>query len=167
MILIIMRHGEAEDYREPDHTRALTAFGHKQCENVGKWLKENLSSLSRQTDCPVSDIDLALVSPYLRTQQSFRAVAKHIKVHDQITIDTITPLGNALQSADLIDAYASDSNAPKCIMIVTHMPLVSLLADRVCAGFNALFFETADALLVDYNSHDAIGKKLGMFQGAY
>lgn len=166
MILIIMRHGEAVEYREPDHTRALTEFGKHQCENVGKWLMQQLPSLSGTTCAPVCDIDLALVSPYLRTQQSYRSLAKHIHIAREVTIDAITPMGNAAQSADLIHAYATDSDAPKCMLVVTHMPLVSLLADKVCSGFNTSFFETADALVVDYDTHTAIGNKIVMFQGA-
>ncbi|MFT6269146.1 MAG: phosphohistidine phosphatase [Alphaproteobacteria bacterium] len=170
MILIIMRHGEAVEYREPDSTRALTDYGMQQCENVGKWLSQNLlrlSSVSERADASqvVANIDLALVSPYLRTQQTISALAKHVSVHNQETIEAITPIGNAAQCADLIHAYACDSDAPNCMLIVTHMPLVSLLSDRMCAGFNASFFDTADTLIIDYACDTGIGKQLVMYQG--
>lgn len=165
MILIIMRHGEAVEYKEPDHSRVLTEFGKQQGEKVGKWLKENLSQLSSGDSCQVARIDLAIVSPYIRAQQTFRAVSKHIEVVREVTIDTVTPLGNASQSADLIHGYATDSNAPQCMLIVTHMPLVSLLADRVCSGFNAEYFETAETLVIDYSSESEMGKQLALYQG--
>jgi len=161
-----MRHGEAVEYKEPDHTRVLTEFGKRQCEGVGKWLQENLLALTSGSTCSVSNVDLALVSPYIRAQQSFRAVAKHIDVAREVTIDTVTPYGNAAQSADLIHAYACDENAPKCMLIVTHMPLVSLLADRICPEFNAKYFDTADALMIDYSSETGIGEQLVLYQGS-
>ena len=165
MILIIMRHGEAVEYKEPDHTRVLTEFGKQQCEDVGKYLQKNLAGLTSNASYHVKNIDLALVSPYIRAQQTFRAVAKHIEVGRLVTIDAVTPLGNAAQSADLLHAYATDENAPKCMLVVTHLPLVSLLADRVCAGFNAKYFDTANALVLDYSSESAIGKQLAFYQG--
>lgn len=160
-----MRHGEAVDYREPDHSRVLTEFGKQQCEDVGKWLHKQLPILTLGAHCHVADIDLAIVSPYIRTQQTFRALSKHIKVERLVTLDTVTPLGNAEQSADLIHGYANDSSAPKCMLIVTHMPLVSLLADKICSGFNTQYFETADTLLVDYSAELGKGNQIALFQG--
>ncbi len=159
-----MRHGEAVEYREPDRTRELTELGHQQSEKVGGWLKLNLVKLTASTSCPNDSIDLALVSPYLRTQQTFKALAKGIDVKRQVTIDTVTPLGNAAQCADLIHAYATDTDAPKSMLVITHMPLVSLLSDKVCHGFNAKIFETADTLVVDYNSQTGIGTQLAFYE---
>mgnify|MGYP000217234034 CR=1 FL=1 len=143
MILIIMRHGEAGQYREPDSTRALTDYGTQQCENVGKWLSQNLFRLSQGSDCADDgnvNVDLAIVSPYLRTQQTVSALAKYANIHKQETVAAITPIGNAAKCADLIHAYACDSQAPKCMLVVTHMPLVSLLSDLLCACFYTSFF---------------------------
>lgn len=165
MILIIMRHGEAVEYREPDHARVLTEFGKQQSEEVGKWLQAQLPIVTLDTGSQVKDIGLAIVSPYIRTQQTFRAVSRYVNVDRQVTVDTVTPLGNAQQTADLIHGYASGSNAPKCMLIVTHMPLVSLLADKVCRGFNTEFFDTADTLLIDYSSEMGTGKQIALFQG--
>lgn len=160
-----MRHGDAVDHIEPDHARVLSEFGKKQCEDVGMWLHKNLSELTSSVGEPLSTINLALVSPYIRAQQSFRAVSKHIKVGRQVTIDAVTPMGNAAQSADLIHGYATDLNAPKCMLVVTHMPLVSLLSDRICLGFNAKYFDTADALVVDYSDKTGTGEQLDLYTG--
>jgi phosphohistidine phosphatase len=166
MILIIMRHGEAVSYKEPDHARSLTEFGQQQCENVGKWLHQNISTfLDDKTNQGVDGIDLALVSPYLRTQQSFQALAKHVKVEQEITTDTVTPEGNVVQGADLIHGYANEENASKCMLVVTHMPLVSLLAAHVCVGVDDIFFEPADALIVNYSKDTGFGTKLALCKG--
>ncbi len=174
MILIIMRHGQAEGYREPDSSRSLTSTGIKQCEGVGVYLREFLGQVTADgsmqselvsslnpADCNEDlHIDLALISPYLRTQQSFRAVAKGVKVERQVTLDSITPSGNAHESADIIHGFATDRNRPNVMLVVTHMPLVSLLSDRVCAGFNAKIFSPADTLIIDYNLEKGMGTQL-------
>jgi phosphohistidine phosphatase len=170
MILLIMRHGQAVDYREPDHLRALTDFGTQQSEQVGLWLNENLPSFYDGNNQSANgnqetSIDVAIVSPYLRAQQTYRAVARGINVKQQVTFDAITPMGNAAQGADLIHGYASDINAPKSLLVVTHMPLVSLLSDKICVGFNAKIFDTADTLIVDYDINAGIGEQLAFYQG--
>lgn len=165
MILVIMRHGQAVEYREPDHTRALTDFGVKQCEQAGVWLKQRLPDFAHLNEEYSNAIDIALVSPYLRTQQSCRALGKGIAIKQQITFDAITPMGNALHTADIIHGYATDSPAPNSMLIVTHMPLVSLLADKICAGFNAKIFDTADTLIIDYNIETGRGDELAYYHG--
>jgi len=169
MILIIMRHGEAGDFSNPDHLRPLTASGKKQCQQAGVLLANSLKKyISKQniSSDEAPSIDIALVSPFLRTQQSYRAVASGIKVNDMITIDAITPMGNAQQSADLIHGYATDTPAPKSMLVVTHLPLVSLLADKICPEFNAKIFEPADTLIIDYNTSTGRGEQLAYYQGA-
>jgi phosphohistidine phosphatase len=168
MILIIMRHGEAGDFSSPDHLRQLTPRGKRQCQSVGQMLGEKLPKLLEKYTEPSNNanntgLDITLVSPFLRTQQSFRAVASGIKSANIVTIDSITPAGNAQQSADLIHGYATDSSAPRSMMVVTHMPLVSLLADKICPEFNARIFETADTLIIDYNISTGRGEQIEFY----
>lgn len=172
MILIIMRHGEAQEYREPDFSRALTDVGKRQCEQVGVWLNGYLDSLNiavasegQNNNDKLNRIQMTLVSPYLRTQQSLRAVAKGIELDQQVVIDSVTPMGIAAECADLIHAYANDSNAPQTLLVVSHMPLVSLLADKICPQFEAQYFEPANALAIDYNVKTGFGKQLIFYKG--
>lgn len=160
-----MRHGEAVSYREPDKNRPLTTLGHLQCANVGKWLAKNKTILDVKAKPSDIKIDVALVSPYLRTQESFLTLSEYVSVGKHITLDSITPNGDVIANADLIHGYANDENGPQCMLIVTHMPLVTLLSDNVCPGYNALFFEPADTLIIDYSSDSGIGKKVDFFQG--
>ena len=168
MILFIMRHGQAVDFRHPDHSRELTQFGTQQCVEVGEWIRDTLNTSQKAKTKFTSDkalIDLALVSPYLRTQQSFRAIAKSVDFKQQTTIDVITPMGSAAQASDLVHGYATDSIEPQTMLIVTHMPLVSLLSDKICPNFHAKIFDTADTLMVDYNTQTALGDEITFFQG--
>lgn len=183
MIVIIMRHGEAQEYSEVDNTRALTALGMRQCEITGAWLYDYLSTtnnLPESQECDNSapkrpseqhntldkfSIELALVSPYLRTQQSFTALAKHINVQDCKTVECIVPTDNVTQSLDVVHAYACQETPPKHLLLVSHMPLVSLLAGALCPDFDNHFFDTAEVLVINYDATRAKGKQLAMFSG--
>ena len=170
MLVIIMRHGEAEDYSQSDRTRALTKLGVLQCENVGTQLQSYLSALKNQGGTSntgvnkpevikkTGSVELALVSPYLRAQQSFAALAKHTNVQHCKTVDCIVPTENASQSADLIHAYACDEDGPQNLLVVSHMPLVSLLSSALCPQITSHFFDTAEAFVIDYDSESASGK---------
>ncbi|MFC3123370.1 phosphohistidine phosphatase SixA [Agaribacter flavus] len=159
MNLIIMRHGEAEPYETNDRNRHLTRFGKTQSEYAGRRLAEYL-----QNDLIKPEIDHLIVSPYLRTQQTYEAVSKKIMVKSKIDTDLITPEANIEHAADYIHAMATGSSAPKNLMLISHMPFVSLLADKICFGFNAKIFTPADILIVDYNVKGQQGKQLALIQ---
>jgi phosphohistidine phosphatase len=145
-----MRHGEAVAYQAKDESRALTCVGVNQSEAAGKRLAKFFQA--RQLP-PV--IDQVLVSPYARTQQTYAALSEFVRFCHKTDTDAITPMGQASAVHDLIDGYAhnatADSDAPQQLMLISHMPLVSLLADEVCAGFNGKIFDTADILIIDYD----------------
>jgi len=154
-----MRHGEAAPYQANDRERELTRFGVSQSEVAGKRLSEFLSK-----QYLLSSIDHVLVSPYRRTQQTFSALTEHIKFQAQTNLDEITPMGDASEVHDLIDGFANELEPPKQLMLVSHMPLVSLLSDKVCLGFNGKFFDTADMLIIDYNPDTHRGTQLALYQ---
>jgi phosphohistidine phosphatase len=154
-----MRHGEAAPYQANDKDRELTRFGISQSQLAGKRLAAFLSSRGL-----LSSIDRVLVSPYKRTQQTFNALSEYIQFHTQTSVEAITPMGNADQVHDIIDGFASESNPPEQLMLVSHMPLVSLLADKVCLGFNGKIFDTADTLIIDYDPDTHRGTQLALYQ---
>jgi phosphohistidine phosphatase len=159
MLLIIMRHGEAAPYQANDKERELTRFGVSQSELAGKRLAEFLSSQGL-----LNAIDHVLISPYTRTQQTFGALAEHVQFKTQTKLDAITPMGDANEVHDLIDGFANELEPPKQLMLVSHMPLVSLLSDKVCLGFNGKIFDTADMLIIDYNPDTHRGTQLAFYQ---
>ena len=57
MKIVIMRHGDAVIGADDDAARALTATGRQQSRNMANWLQPQLPQ-----------VDLVLVSPYLRAQ---------------------------------------------------------------------------------------------------
>ncbi|WP_395341714.1 phosphohistidine phosphatase SixA [Ningiella sp. W23] len=159
MLIILMRHGEAVPYQTNDQSRQLTDFGISQSLSAGLRLAELLKS----RDVP-SSVDKALVSPYIRAQQTFSAVREHVKFEDITDTDAITPMSNLQSVHDIIDGYAQGSSPPAHLMLVTHMPLVSLLADKICHGFNGKIFDTADILIIEYDPDTHTGSQVALLE---
>jgi phosphohistidine phosphatase len=160
MYIFIMRHGEAEPYRDGDKSRQLTSFGTTQAEHAAKWIFKQLKELSAENEI----LDTAFVSPYTRTLQTLEAVKTSVSIADVQTQSMITPMGDAEDVQDYIDAYSQLQPTLQFMLIVSHMPLVSLLADKLCVGFNAKIFDTADVLLIDYDPIESKGKQVSFYQ---
>jgi phosphohistidine phosphatase len=161
-----MRHGEAVPYHANDKSRALTRFGEAQVQSGGKRLAKFFQERSLEPS-----VEQVLVSPFLRTQQTYQALQNHINFQNELDTDLITPNGNVQDVHDVIDGYGIVQNpnnsvevGVKQLMLVSHMPLVSLLADQVCKGFNGKIFDTADILIIDYNLDTNTGQQLAFFQ---
>ena len=45
MIIFVMRHGEAEPYKQDDQSRHLTRFGVTQSEHAAKWMVKQLKEI--------------------------------------------------------------------------------------------------------------------------
>lgn len=158
-----MRHGEAAPYQTNDKLRMLTRYGVTQSAAAGKRLAKFLENRG----LPAA-VEQVLVSPYLRTQQTHDAVSESISFLKKTDTDAITPMAESLNVHDLIDGYAQTDeqgvSGTKQLMLISHMPLVSLLADKVCSGFNGKIFDTADILVIDYDPATHSGKQLALYQ---
>lgn len=159
MIIFVMRHGEAEPYKQDDQSRHLTRFGVTQSEHAAKWMVKQLKE-----NANLSQVDLTLVSPYVRTIETLTAVEAFLAIERTVKTDKVTPVGNAKQVQNLIDFELLQDNTIQCLLIISHMPLVSLLSDVVCHGFNARIFDTADVLMIDYDPVLSMGSQLGFYQ---
>ena len=154
-----MRHGEAEPYKQDDQSRHLTKFGVTQSEHAAKWMAKQLKS---QTT--LSQVDLTLVSPYIRTLETLGAVQSFLSIKKLLQTSEVTPVGNPNAVQDLIDGeFLNDKNI-QCLLVISHMPLVSLLSDVICSGFNARIFDTADVLMINYDENRSKGSQLGFYQ---
>ena len=154
-----MRHGEAEPYKQDDQSRHLTRFGVTQSEHAAKWMAKQLEQHNAS-----SQVDLAFVSPYIRTLETLGAVATYLPIKKSVKTSTVTPVGNANAVQDLIDGeLIADANM-QCLLVISHMPFVSLLSDTICSGFNARIFDTADVLMIDYDTERSMGTQLGFYQ---
>jgi len=154
-----MRHGEAEPYKQDDQSRHLTKFGVTQSEHAAKWIAKQLNKHTQ-----LKQIDLTLVSPYVRTIETLDAVQQFISIKNTLQTSAVTPDGDAKQVQDLIDGELLQDNTIDCLLVISHMPLVSLLSDVVCHGFNARIFDTADVLMINYDRQRSSGTQLGFYQ---
>lgn len=154
-----MRHGEAEPYKQDDQSRHLTRFGVTQSEHAAKWMVKQLKENAK-----LSQVDLTLVSPYVRTIETLAAVEAFLPIERIEKTGKVTPVGNAKQVQNLIDSELLQDNTIQCLLVISHMPLVSLLSDVVCHGFNARIFDTADVLMIDYDPVLSMGSQLGFYQ---
>lgn len=150
-----MRHGEAQNPEShslaSDSERVLTKQGEFEAQLMAHWLvkmKANIAQL--------------WVSPFSRAQQTCAQISKKINVVAE-TLDFITPAGDAKQVHDFIDAFiasqlenmtetdSDNSQQPKAIFIVSHMPLVSYLVAELTRYQAAPIFTTAAIAEIDYD----------------
>jgi phosphohistidine phosphatase len=150
MKLIIMRHGEAERFRVHDNTRILTSFGEKQASTAGKWLKGYLGA-----DVPV---DIALVSNYIRAQQTFEQLNEQVVVTLKQVCADVVPDGDPKIVHDLIKVLFDDGLKPNIILIVSHMPFVSYFLEEVHVDKKSMLFDTSSVVIVDYDLDVGAGK---------
>jgi phosphohistidine phosphatase len=154
MHIFIMRHGEAANIQIEDSLRPLTKYGVTEAEKMGYWLaRRKLSRIH------------VFVSPYLRAQQSCKAVITSIKTVLKLTevipqtLNFITPAGNPKQVHDFIDGLNQNNNsvdkdgyvAENDILFVSHMPLVSYLVAELTNSTNMPIFATGAIAIIDYN----------------
>jgi phosphohistidine phosphatase len=141
MQLMIMRHGEAEASFQNDAARNLTTRGFIEAQKAGVWLRDT-----------VEQIDMALVSPYVRAQQTFDMVSSVVDVSRSETNHQIVPSGTPSTVHDYVDAILDMNNDVQSLLLVSHMPLVSYLLDNFCGQFESRLFATSSIALLDYNT---------------
>ena len=148
MHLLLMRHGEAELHSANDETRNLTASGVTQSRQAGVWLNEQFSH-----------VDVALVSPFVRAQQTLDALSTQVSVDRVITCPDIVPSGNPVVVHDYVDAFLLENPTVKTVLLVCHMPIVSFLADNFCQFEHSSLFVTSAIMTIDYQVDQSRGVK--------
>lgn len=137
MKIILMRHGQAEDYPRPDSTstqgsqpdnaRQLTEYGRQQAAQTADYIMEHYRP------------DHFVVSPYDRAQQTLaelQALASDVPASVQ---DNITPSDDA--HAALIELGHIEAN---CLVVVCHMSIVAYIASLL-TGTSPEGFSLAEA----------------------
>ncbi|UAA40115.1 phosphohistidine phosphatase SixA [Paraneptunicella aestuarii] len=146
MQLLLMRHGEAEPFKADDKSRNLTPYGVEQARRAGDWLNAELGS-----------IDVAMVSPYVRAQQTLTSLAEQVNVSRVMTNYDITPSGNPSLVHDYVDAFLLDNPDVKSLLLVCHMPIVSFLTDNFCQQHQSMLFATSAIVNIDYEVNKSKG----------
>lgn len=143
MKLIIMRHGEAETLRAEDKTRNLTSHGKKQAIEAGRWLAGYLGA--------ETPIDLALVSSYVRAQQTYQQLSSQVTVTATQVCNDVIPEGDPKIANEFVKALFYDSPPSKVLLVVSHMPFVSYFLEEVHKDKQTMLFDTSSLVVVEYD----------------
>ena len=138
--IVLIRHGEAEPAFDDDKSRSLTERGHKQVLLASKQINQYLE--------PVKSFDCALVSPYVRTQQTFDVLTINVRVKQKFTSAVMTPMSSVADAQREIFDRLQHSNS---LLVVTHMPLVSFLTSELCFLDSPPLFMTSSFAVIDVN----------------
>lgn len=136
MKIFILRHGQAEAYQTSDAVRRLTEKGIADTQQIISSNAQALSSVQR-----------VYVSPLVRAQQTATIAARLLKVKSLITTSCLEPEAN-LQN---VFSFLEESSETE-ILLVSHLPLVGVLANRLC-GFaqTRIQFNTSSLVGIEYD----------------
>jgi len=115
MLLILMRHGEAEPYQVNDAIRNLTTRGVAQAHLTSQQVLEKYQP------------DLLVASPYVRAQQTMAAFQDKLPLVPLHILDEITPDADPQIALDALFLLSSQT-AAQCIVVVSHMNVIAYMA---------------------------------------
>ncbi len=146
--LMLMRHGEAEDFAEGgDAQRVLTARGHAMAQRAGR-----LIQTLRWTPT------LALSSPFVRACQTLRGVldaaAVDVSTDTEARLVPGAPPGGAI--ASLLERAAQASATDVRVLAVGHNPCVTGMLAQLVRGDERMAFavSTGDLAHLSVDPHD-------------
>lgn len=157
--ICIMRHGMAESAASSDRVRRLVEFGEQQSHDTSIWFTKLFPNI---------EFDLAIVSPYVRAEQTFNIVTQHVSSKDTIVSEMITPESNAVQTHDyLIGLLSVETSSINSLLIVSHMPFVSLLLSELLENGRSDIFNTGSMAVVECPKSSLKGTLLHHYQSLY
>lgn len=136
--IILIRHGEAEPSFADDRSRSLTHRGRQQSVQASKAMIDYIKDYN--------GFDCALVSPYIRTQQTFDILTINLKVKQKINCSLVTPMSSVVEAQK--EVFRQLENC-RSLLVVTHMPLVSFLTSELCYLDSPPLFMTSSFAVID------------------
>lgn len=134
--VIIMRHGQASHQSDIDQNRELTNFGCTQVHHVA----EKLSARVCQ------QVQYVLVSPYLRTLQTWFELARYFPNVQQVERSRdVEPSGQVAVVSDYLGVLLAEYRS---VFVVTHQPFVALLGHALCSKTAIHEFTPASAAVL-------------------
>ncbi|WP_417614886.1 phosphohistidine phosphatase SixA [Oceanisphaera sp.] len=145
MNIFIMRHGQAAATASTDALRPLTEQGRDEVCLMAQWLAPQ-----------VPKFDRVLVSPYLRTSQTWQQLSRYIAASQVEVCDELTPDADADIAASLLLAYG-DLHPGGNLLVISHMPIVGFLVESLCPATMAPIFVTSGIAKVSIGTgHGAV-----------
>ena len=151
-----MRHGEAEPIQVSDESRQLTELGKKQSRQSGIWINQFCQSQSTQ-------INHAWVSPYTRTQMTFKELGHEVAVEKFETSSDIIPSSDPELTLSYLDVFAQENSDIAGMLLVSHMPFVSYFLDVVCQHHFSMLFSAGAIATVKYEPGQGPARLVGQF----
>lgn len=149
MKVFIMRHGEAAHFAASDAERELTQHGITQSLAVAQ-------ACEKQGE---ETLDLVLVSPYVRAQQTWQVISPLFSVKEQMTYEEITPYGNAEEIYTYVSALAQVKSL-NSVLLVSHLPLVGYLTAEFVPGMTPPMFPTSGLVCLEFDPETQKGELL-------
>ncbi|MCT8985909.1 phosphohistidine phosphatase SixA [Shewanella phaeophyticola] len=144
MQLFLMRHGEAGFDAPSDRERKLTETGRIHSGYMANWLTKS-----------VSQLDLVIVSPYLRAQQTWQEVSRYLpEPRKLVVLDDVTPSGDPKRAVDVVLAYAEQFKADN-VLVIAHMPILGFMVSELVAGIEPPLFATSAVAQIDKHMHQS------------
>ncbi len=135
-----MRHGEAGFDAPSDPERPLSENGRQQSLALVHHYLPQWQTL-----------DLVLVSPYVRTWQTWETMRTQLPESIPVEVlPELVPETDPALAADVITATAELAGA-KQVLVVSHMPLVGYLLSQLVPGQVPMMFATASVAHVCYD----------------
>lgn len=158
MNIWVMRHGEAAFNAKTDKERTLTEYGQKTAFEQGQVLGKYFENQSVK-------LDKVLVSPYLRTQQTWANVREGIQAVSSVqsfanldsvveTWDGITPSGSTLVVEDYL-RFLQEEGA-KNVLLISHLPLVYDLVEALTQRNASVHFHPAVIAEISWNGKQGV-----------
>lgn len=146
MQVYIMRHGEAALEAASDSARPLTHCGCNESRQMALWLNKQ-----------VPGIDLVLVSPFLRAEQTLSEVQDCLALPKKVEVlPFLTPDGDVVKVARHLEALAHQGLS--AVLVISHLPLVGYLVSELCPNEAPPMFATSGIACIHYDPLNATGK---------
>lgn len=140
MKIYIMRHGEATHFAASDAERELTPLGKSQ----------SLQAANEAATKGLNNVELTLVSPYIRAQQTWDTIASSVNSKQVETCADITPYGQADDVYQFVLAKAKTEKL-ESVLLVSHLPLVGYLTAEFVRHINAPMFPTSGIVGIEFD----------------
>ena len=139
MQLLCVRHGEASWQAERDELRPLTERG-----------AHYVSAAAHALSTKLPTFDLAIVSPYLRAQQTFKLISEPWDVRKSVSDALFTPDVPSAQAIERLAELTQGIDDNASVLLVSHNPLISQLVGELCEGVGSYEpFDTGTMALLD------------------
>lgn len=135
-----MRHGDAEpEVHNNDAKRVLTSSGQQQVCRV-------ITQIAPQIRDTIQHV---IVSPYVRAQQTWNAIAHFFPQVQQVeTSADVAPDGPYAQVADYLDVLVHYKEGSS-VLVVSHLPHVDFLSSELCPSRAPVIFTPASVAIIE------------------